>query len=196
MLRTAIASLFLIFAYTLCPAAAEYDEVKKASPLQQFAMDPFKESLGYSPIFINNKSTLLERFGTPIKEESSQYPDRTSDAMLTNYYLQYDGLSFGISESEDQKHSWIDTIQITGNAYALKYELGIGSKRSDIVTLFEPKVYAKSNPMHINATIVGYWADYKDQSGDPVWVHAEIDVTIHFDASDLVEKIVLETFSD
>ena len=147
MLRTAIASLFLLFAYTQSPAAVTYDEVNKASPLQQFAMNPFEESLGHIPIFFNNKSEFLERFGTPIKEESSKYPDRTSDAMLTHYFLQYDGLSFGINESEDQKHSWIETIEITGNAYALTYELGIGSKRSDIVTLFEPNVYAKSNPM-------------------------------------------------
>ena len=196
MLRTTIASFFLLFACAQNTAAANYDEVKRASPLQQFAMDPFKESQGYIPVFFNNKSELIERFGTPIKEESSKFPDRTSDAMLTNYYLQYDGLAFGIIEGEDKKHSWIEEFEITGNAYALKYELGIGSKRSDIVTLFEPKVYAKSNPMHLYGEVIGYWADYKDKSGQPKWVVADINVTFYFDATDRVERIVLGSYSD
>ena len=191
MLRTTVASLLLILVYTPCSTAAEYDEVRKASPLQQFAMDPFKESEGQIPIFFNNKSKLLDRFGMPIKEESSKFPDRTSDAMLTYYYLQYDGLSFSIVESEDQMHSWIETIEITGNSYALKYELGIGSRRSDIVTLFEPKVHAESNPMDIYAKIVGYWANAKDDLGNPVWVNSEIDISIEFDETDVVTKISL-----
>ena len=192
MLRTTIAHLFLLFACAQSTAAANYDEVKRASPLQQFAMDPFKESLGYPPIFFSNKSKVLERFGTPIKEESSKDPDRQFDEIMTSYYLQYDGLSFSIIESEDQLHSWIETIEVTGNAHALKYDVGIGSKRSEIVPLFEPSDnYAEANPMRLSASVLGYWANFKDQSGEPRWVNATFDISIDFDASDVVTKISL-----
>ncbi len=192
MLRTAIVSFFLLLACMQSTAAANYDEVKRASPLQQFAMEPFKDSLGYPPILFSDKSEVLERFGTPIKEEFSKGPDPQFGEILTYYYLQYDGLSFGITESEDQLHSWIDTFEITGNAHALKYDVEIGSKRSEIVTLFEPSDnYAEANPMLLSASVVGYWANFKDQSGEPRWVNATFDISIDFDASDVVAKIGL-----
>ena len=157
-------------------------------------MDPFKESLGYPPIFFSNKSKVLERFGTPIEEESSKAPDPQFGELMTYYYFQYDGLSFGITESEDQLHSWIDTIDITGNAHALKYDVEIGSKRSEIVSLFEPSDnYTEANPMPLSASVVGYWANFKDQLGEPRWVNVTFDISIDFDASDGVTKIRLTT---
>ncbi len=195
MLRTAIASLFLLFAYSQSFAAPEYDEVKKASPLQQFAMDPFKESEGHIPVFYNRLSGILDRFGAPIEEVQSKLPDRMIDEVLTSYLLQYDGLTISIIESEDKEHSWPETIEISGNAYSLKYGLGVGSTRSDIVSLFQLHDFrGKGNPIRLDAEVVGYWANYKDQSGQPKWVIARLVVTFHFDALDRVEKIGLGNY--
>lgn len=194
MLRIAIASFLLLLTCMQSTAETNYDEVKRASPLQQFAMEPFKESLGFRPIMFIDKSEVLERFGTPIKEESTKGPDPQFGEMMTYYDLQYDGFSFGIIESEDQLHSWIDTFEITGDAHALKYDVEIGSKRSEIVTLFEPSDnYAEADPMRLSASVVGYWANFKDQSGEPIWVHVTFDISIDFDASDVVSKISLAT---
>ncbi len=50
--------------------------------------------------------------------------------------------------------------------------------------------------MHLYAEVIGYWANYKDESGQPKWVVADISVDIHFDAADRVEKIVLGNYED
>ena len=97
--------------------ASDSIEVIDASHLQRFTMDPFEDSEGQNPIFYTEWSGILERFGEPPNTEESKVSDRTSDAIMTSHWLQYDGLIFGIIESEDNKHSWLETVIVSGNAY-------------------------------------------------------------------------------
>ena len=174
-------------------------EVIDASRVQHFAMDPFVDSEGKEPIFYAEWPGILERFGEPAKTEETRVPERTSDEILTIHWLQYDGLTFGIVESEDKKYSWLEKIIISGNAHPMKFGIEIGTSLSDLVALLQiprPSHRPKGTTLQLSPEIRGYWPDYRDQSGRPKFVYADISVSFHFDANDSVERIVLEGLSD
>jgi len=179
--------------------ASDDVETIDASYLQLFAMDPFEDSGGESPIFYTEWPGILERFGEPPETEESTFGERTSDEILTSHWLQYEGLTFGIIESEDKIHSWLGTVIISGNAYPLKFGIEIGTAYSDLVTLLRippHRFREKGTTLHLTPEIRGYWADYQDQSGQPKYVYANISLSFYFDTEDHIERIVLETFSD
>ena len=199
MVRMVVALLIAPLIVAQVAVASDDVEVIDASYLQRFAMDPFENSEGQNPVFYNDLSGILERFGEPIKAVESKFGDRTSDAIMTSHWLQYDGLAFAVIESEDKKHSWPETITISGNAYPLKFGIEIGTAYSDFLDLLQlapPDYRAKSSPMRLYADIQGYWADYRDQSGRPKYVYAHLSVSFFFDAEDNIEKITLWTSSD
>lgn len=177
--------------------AAKSETLSDLPPLEQFVRDPFEESIGYSLVLADAKTKIIERFGAPNKQESSTFPDRTSDAILTYFFLQYEDVAFHIIESEAGDQSWINKIEITGNTHALKYGLGVGSKRSFIISLFKPKEYfADKNPMRLSAIVSETRTDTKHRPGEPVSAAAEVTVFIEFDVRDVVRKIVLENIED
>lgn len=163
-----------------------------ATPVQRFAMDPFEESSGQNPIFYNDLSGVLERFGNPLETVESKFPDRTSDATLTSYLLRYDGLEVTVVESEGKAHSWPDGFTILGNARPLKFGIRIGTAYTDFLELLQlepPEYRAKSSRMNLYADVGGYWADYLDESGQPKYVYGHLAVSFYFDGEDKVGKI-------
>lgn len=200
ILRAAIISLYLLFAFaqhgialgspveSARPNESEQQQIESALRLQAFALDPFEKPIGDSKGSVGERAKLLERFGRPNKQESSRFPDRTSDLMLTYMFLQYDGVAFHVIEDEDHKHSWIERIEITGNSHALKYGLHIGSTRSAVISLFQPADYlVDKNPMRLSTNGV------QNPPNMAVWEGPTIDVAIDFDSTDLVTRIVVES---
>ena len=179
--------------------ASDKVEVIDASRVQRFAMDPFKDSEGQNPIFYTEWTGILGRFGEPPNTEETKVAERTSDEILTTHWLQYDGLTIGIVESEDKEHSWLETVVISGNARPLKFGIEIGTAFSDLVTLLQippPRYRAKSAALYLHPEIRGHWADYRDQFGQPKFVYANISLYFYFDAEDRVERIVFAASSD
>ena len=178
--------------------ATDEPAVIDATLVQRFAMDPFEESAGQNPIFYNDLSGVLERFGKPLETIESKFPDRTSDATLTSYLLRYDGLEIAVIESEDKARSWPDGFTVLGNTRPLKFGIRIGTAFSDLleVLYLEPPEYrAKNSRMDLYADVGGYWADYLDESGQPKYVYGHLTVSFYFDGEDKVEKISLSMYS-
>lgn len=166
--------------------------------IQRFAMDPFEKSAGQNPIFYNDLSEVLERFGKPLETVESKFPDRTSDATLTSYLLRYDGLEIAIIESEDKSHSWPDRFSILGNTHPMKFGIRIGTAYSDFLDLLqlEPPDYREEySKMNLYADVGGYWPDYLDESGQPKYVYGYLTVSFFFDEEDKIEKISLWMYS-
>lgn len=194
MTRTFVALLFSLIIVGQAAIAGDEFEVIDATLVQRFAMDPFVDSEGRDPIFYNDLSEILDRFGTPLETIESKFPDRTSDATMTSYLLRYDGLEIVVTESEDRRHSWPDTFTISGNAYPLKFGVSIGTAYSDLLELLrlEPPAYrAMSSRLDLHADVDGYWADYRDQSGQPKYVYGYLTISFFFDNEDKIEQIML-----
>ena len=190
-----------VVALILCPQVFALDdvEIEKRSARQQFWMDPFKKSDGHIPVFYSGLCGIYSRFGQPENTEKNQFPDRTSDALMTSHMLLYDGLTFGVVESEDKNHSWVETIILYGDAHELKYSISIGSTYDEIALIFDvppPGYRPKGTTLNLYGEIRGYWASYKDELGQPKRVYANIDVRFEFDAEDHVEKVVLSSYGD
>ena len=199
MVRIVLALLIVPLIVGQTAVANDDVETIDASKLQRFAMDPFEESEGQNPIFYTEWSGILERFGEPPKTAESIFGDRTSDAIMTSHLLKYDGVTFGITESEDKNHSWLQTIDITGNAYSLKFGIEIGTAFTDLVALLQippPRFRTKSTRLNLGPEIRGHWAGYQDESGQPKYVYANISLSFYFDAEDHVDRIVLGVYSD
>ena len=132
------------------------------------------------------KAKIIERFGEPIEQESSKFPDRTSDEIFTRFIFQYDGIAFRVGENEAGNRSWIERTEVTGNTHALKYGLHMGSSRSEVVSLFLPVEYAvDNNPMTLATNIV------QDPPNMAIWEGPVILVAISFDSEDRVTRITV-----
>lgn len=171
------------------PDDSGQQRTESALQLQAFALDPFEEPIenADSQGLVGARARLLERFGEPVAQESSRFPDRTSDLMLTYALLQYEGVAFHLVENEDGGRSWIEKIDITGNTHTLKYGLRIGSARSDVVSLFQPGEHLiDRNPMRLSTNGV------QNPPNMAVWEGPVIDVAIDFDSADRVTRILVE----
>ena len=78
MIRMVVALLIAPLIVGQVALASDDVEVIDASHLQRFAMDPFENSEGQNPVFYNDLSGILERFGEPINPnigrlKSTQY---------------------------------------------------------------------------------------------------------------------------
>jgi len=186
MHRAATISFFLLCACAQSTAAVDEESLASAYRLQRFAIDPFEEPIGNSFSLADAKAKIIERFGEPIEQESSKYPDRTSDEIFTRFIFQYDGIMFRVSENEAGNRSWIESIEVTGNTHALKYGLNMGSSRSDVVSVFLPVEYAvDNNPMTLVTNIV------QDPPNMAVWEGPVLGVVIDFDSEDRVTRITV-----
>ena len=198
MVRSVVVMLIGLFITEKPLLANDEPAIIDATLLQRFAMDPFEESAGQNPVFYNDLSGVLERFGKPLETVESKFPDRTSDATLTSYLLRYDGLEIVVIESEDKAHSWPDGFTILGNTRPLKFGIRIGTAYRDFLEILQlepPEYRAKNSRMNLYADVGGYWPDYLDESGQPKYVYGHLTVSFYFDDEDTVEKISLSMYS-
>ena len=198
MHRMAIVSFCLLFACTQHGVAdnssvesaplndSEQQRIESALRLQAFAIDPFEKLVEDSQASVGARAKLLQRFGTPLKEESSKRPDRTSDEFYSLFTLQFDGVTFRVVEDQSGDHSWIEWTEITGNSHALKYGLHIGSTRSQVISLFQPTEFLKDkNPMRL------YTNGVQNPPNMAIWEGPVIVVAISFDSEDRVTGITV-----
>jgi hypothetical protein len=135
---------------------------------------------------VGARDKLLQQFGTPLKEESSKRPDRTSNEFYSLFTLQFDGVTFRVVEDQSGDHSWIEWTEITGNSHALKYGLHIGSKRSQVISLFQPaENLIDNNPMRL------YTNGVQNPPNMAIWEGPVILVAISFDSEDRVTRITV-----
>ncbi len=165
--------------------ASDNDGQAGAYRLQMFAIDPFDEPMGDWAQSFDARSLVIARFGEPITMDVSKRPHRTSSEELTEYVIDYDGLRFWIDENELGDRSWIVAIEVTGNAHALKFGVGIGSSRSDVVAAFNPDEYLiRGNRITLTTNTV------QDPPGQEEWHGGTVDVIIYFE-SERVNKILI-----
>ncbi|MDJ0792747.1 MAG: hypothetical protein QNI98_00785 [Woeseiaceae bacterium] len=113
----------------------------QSSTLSAFFHEPFQQPLGYEFFLWNAKERILERFGDPMSESSSQYSARTSDEQLWSTTLEYRGITFVIGESEDRTKTWLESIDVRGNEHIMAFGLRVGSSRSDVEKAFQDSQY-------------------------------------------------------
>jgi len=186
MHRAAIISFFLLCACSQPTAAVDEEPLASAYRLQRFAIDPFEAPIGNSFSLADAKAKIIERFGEPIEQDSSKRPDRTSDEFYSLFTLQFDGVTFRVVEDQSGDHSWIEWTEITGNSHALKYGLHIGSKRSRVISLFQPaENLIDNNPMRL------YTNGVQNPPNMAIWEGPVILVAISFDSEDRVTRITV-----
>ena len=186
MHRAAIISFFLLCACAQPTAAVDEEPLASAYRLQRFAIDPFEKLIEDSQALVGARDKLLQQFGTPLKEESSKRPDRTSNEFYSLFTLQFDGVTFRVVEDQSGDHSWIEWTEITGNSHALKYGLHIGSKRSRVISLFQPaENLIDNNPMRL------YTNGVQNPPNMAIWEGPVILVAISFDSEDRVTRITV-----
>ncbi len=186
MHRAAIISFFLLCACAQPTAAVDEEPLASAYRLQRFAIDPFEKLIEDSQALVGARDKLLQRFGTPLKEESSKRPDRTSDEFYSLFTLQFDGVTFRVVEDQSGEHSWIEWTEITGNSHVLKYGLHIGSKRSHVISLFQPaENLIDNNPMRL------YTNGVQNPPNMAIWEGPVILVAISFNSEDRVTRITV-----
>lgn len=165
-------------------AEGPVDETTAAAyRLQAFAIDPLKEPIGDWVSSDDVRSLIIARFGEPLASEVSVRPDRRSGGDLIEYVFDYDGLRFRTNENEVGDWSRVLSIEVTGNVYALKFGIAIGSSRSDVIEAFGCEEYlVRGNPISLTTNTV------QDPPGQSEWNGGTIEVIVHFE-SERVSKI-------
>jgi hypothetical protein len=162
-----------------------------------FALDPFAEPIGYSVLDGDAKGKVLCRFGEPIEQEVSTVPTRFPGETYFSYVLRYKDLSFTIGKWPDRDHSWIESVEILGNAYELKSGIRIGSTREEVAAAFSPpEHYAQANPMKVSASI---FEKQSDVGEDGITINSSgslYKISFEFDADDRVSKVSISSSSD
>ena len=162
-----------------------------------FALDPFAEPIGYSILDGDAKEKVLCRFGEPIEQEVSIVPTRFPGETYTSYVLRYKDVSFTIGKWPDREHSWIESVELVGNAHQLKSGVRIGSVRKKIEAVFSPpKHYAQANPMEVSASIFEKQTDVGEDGITIDSSGAMYRIAFEFDADDRVRKISISFSSD
>ena len=107
-----------------------------SSALSAFFHEPFQKPLGYTFFLSDAKERILQRFGKPTKEMSTQYPARTSDELIWSTTLTYSGITLVVGESEDRSKSWLESIDVRTDEHILAHGLRVGSPRTDVELAF------------------------------------------------------------
>jgi len=156
-----------------------------------FALDPFEKPIGYSISEGNAKERILRRFGEPLEEKVSTVPTRFPGETFSWYIFRFEDVAFEVGKWPDREHSWIISIEISGNAHSLKSAVRIGSSREQVISAFSPfDRYANANPILVFASIFEEQSDVGEDgstvnSGGAALYH----ITFEFDADDCVSRI-------
>ncbi len=162
-----------------------------------FALDPFAEPIGYSVQHGDARERVLGRFGEPIEQEVSTVPTRFPGETYTSFDFRYEDVSIKIGKWPDRKHSWIERVEITGNANELKSGVRIGSTRDEIAAVFSPPEHnAEANPMEVSANIFEEQSDVGKDGGTIDSPGALYTISFEFDGEDRVRKVSISFSSD
>ncbi len=163
----------------------------------RFAMDPFEKPISHSYALGNAKEQVLRRFGEPIERSIATYETHWVDETRTSYGFQYSDIQFVIGQINDGPKTWIERIEITGNAHVLKYDIQIGSPRARIVSLFSPiEHYATSNPMIVSVPTLETQSSFEETGGVVVGYVPTFNITFEFDEKDCLSKIAISVATD
>lgn len=180
------------------PAASPVDGLNDDPSIRlAFALDPFAEPIGYSILNGDAKEKVLRRFGEPIEQEVSTVPARFQAETYTSYDLRYKDVSFKVGKWPDREHSWIESVEIFGNAHGLKSGIRIGSTRDEVAEIFSPPKHSmQSNPMEVAANIVEKQSDVGEDGLTVDSPGALYSITFEFDADDRVSKVSISFSED
>ena len=189
-----VASAFVLISSSIQAASPVAGLNDNPSSRLLFALDPFAEPIGYSILEGDAMEKILRRFGKPLEENVSTVPTRFPGETFTTYFFRFEDVAFSVGKWPDRGHSWIETIEIDGNAHRLKSGVRIGSSREQIIAIFSPpKFFAKANPMWINASIFEKQDDVGEDGITPQTDGAVFRITFEFDADDRVSRVSVST---
>lgn len=192
-----VASAILLFS-TNTQAASPVDGLNDNPSIRlAFALDPFAKPIGYSILDGDAKESVLCRFGDPDEQNVSTVPTRFPGEAYTSYEIRYKDVSFKVGKWPDRNHSWIESIEIFGNAHELKSGVRMGMTRNEIAAIFSPpEHYAQANPMQIAANIFEQQSDVGDDGTTIDSPGALYRITFEFDADDRVSKVSVSFSED
>lgn len=193
----AVAAGMIIFSPGIV-AASPVDELNDNPSVRlAFALDPFAEPIGYSISNGDAKEKVLCRFGNPVEKDVSTVPTRFPGEAYTSYDFRYEDISLKIGKWPDREHSWIESIEIIGNAHELKSGVHIGSTRGEVVAVFSPPDhFAQANPMKVSASIFEKQGDVGDDGVTIDSPGAVYTISFEFDTEDRVKKLSIYFSSD
>ena len=162
-----------------------------------FAMDPFEDPISYSYSLGDAKEKIIRRFGEPSRTSVSTYETRWVGETQTSYRLTYADLEFVVISFDDQPTTFIESIEITGNAHELKFGIHIGTPRAEIVARFSPaKNQATNHPMLVSIPTLETRASIEESNGENDGYMPTIDITFEFDADDCLSKLSIFAVTD
>jgi len=168
--------------------AVEYSD---STPLQVFSFDPFEEPVGYSLVIGDVTERVIQRFGEPHKIDVAFEGDRYGGegAKIRFSTLHYPGLKIKIGDRTGASRSWLNGIELTGEQYRLKYELGVGATRQDILDVLQPDSYTNT-PGLLTMRAELWEKQFADCPEHDSRVDASAKLVFEFDATDQVSKFM------
>jgi hypothetical protein len=162
-----------------------------------FAMDPFENPISHSYSLGDAKEKVLSRFGDPSEMTISTQETRWPGETQTSYRLTYKDAIFVINRTNDQPSTWIEQIEITGNAHRLKFGIRIGAPRAEIVSQFSPEEHhAASNPMLVSIPTLETRSIFEKKTIETVGYTPTVDITFEFDEDDRLTRLSIFTAAD
>lgn len=171
-------------------AKAEVSAANGDTALVAFAKDPFANAPDGSMILYSGKAEVIARFGEPDAIETILIEDEIGGHGLTRYLLQYSGFDVSVLESADRKSAGIDRIEFHDSRPRLKYGVGVGASRDDVIAGLNPEEsWRKAAAMRLKVETRGQDSDGSD-------LFALVTVEVDFDRSDTVTRIALTAYPD
>ena len=162
-----------------------------------FAMDPFENPISHSYSLGDAKEKVLRRFGEPSEMTISTQETRWPGETQTSYRLAYNDVRFVVNRTNNQPSTWIEQIEITGNAHRLKFGIRIGAPRAEIVSLFAPKEHqAAGNPMLVSIPTLETRSSFEEKEVEPEGYTPTMDITFEFDEDDRLSSLSIFTAAD
>jgi hypothetical protein len=169
------------------PTGNAYDPERPA--LVAFAFDGFKSGVDERRARGDAEEKLLERFGKPARTESTTQGEHYGPVRTKYWY--YDGLEIVSAQPVGASDTWLRKIILTSPDRKLKFDLSIGTKRSQFLATLGPP-YDPSGAKF--GSFVYYADDYWSKGGVAYASHAGVEIS--FDQHDRAEKIVWDYYAD
>jgi hypothetical protein len=188
----------LVVAFATITSANPYAGVNDDPTARlSFAMDPFENPISHSYSLGDAKEKILRRFGVPSETSVSTYDTRWVGETQTSYRLAFADVEFVVISFDDQPTTWIESIEITGNAHDLKFGIRIGTPRAEIVSRFAPAEHlVANNPMHVSIPTLEKRARNAESKGENEEYTPTFDITFEFDDEDRLSRLSIFTVAD
>ena len=166
-------------------------EFSDSTPLQAFLLDPFEQPIGRSMVLKDVKEKVLQRFGEPKKTDVAFEVDEYGGPGAQNRLstLHYPGLIIEIGDRPGSSAAWLNGIEITGEQYRLKYELGVGANHQDVLDALQPGSYTDT-PGLLKMRAELWEKQFGDCPEHDSRVDASVELVFEFDATDQVSNIM------